>query len=201
MLFETFWSLCSNLNFIVLSSDLLVFTVKKEWTVRSIFHFFCTKVNIEFFQSEGVWVFFCKLLCMLQVYNAWCKSVCDIKTRNSPTSPSNITQKRCNTFRTCAKMHFTEKNILGLCALQFLRTSCYMFFFLKDVVTSCSELVPEFLQSDPSVLRGIKSVVCAEGGTSLEENLYRERLATCTFCLLMNSRHVYLYEDPEVYLH
>lgn len=46
----------------------------------------------------------------------------------------------------------------------------------KDVVTSCSELVPEFLQSDSSVLRGIKSVVCAEGGTSLEENLYRERL-------------------------
>lgn len=66
------------------------------------------------------------------------------------------------------------------------------FFFLKDVVTSCSELVPEFLQSDPSVLRGIKSVVCAEGGTSLEENLYKERLATCTFYLLMKSGPVYL---------
>ena len=69
-------------------------------------------------------------------------------------------------------------------------------FFFKDVVTSCSELVAEFLQSDPSVLRGIKSVVCAEGGTSLEENLYKERLATCTFYLLMTSGHVYLYETP-----
>lgn len=74
-------------------------------------------------------------------------------------------------------MHFMEKNILGLilCSSIFKNILLHVFFFLKDVVTSCSELVPEFLQSDPSVLRGIKSVVCAEGGTSLEENLYRER--------------------------
>lgn len=105
--------------------------------------------------------------------------------------------KRCNAFRTCAKMHFTEKNILGLilCPSIFKNILLHVFFF-KDVVTSCSELVPEFLQSNPSVLRGIKSVVCAEGGTSLEENLYKERLATCTFYLLMTSGHVYLYEDP-----
>lgn len=77
-------------------------------------------------------------------------------------------------------------------------------FFLKDVVTSCSELVLEFLQSDPSVLRGIKSVVCAEGGTSLEENLYKERLATCTFYYFAYEVWECLSQTmkvPEVYLH
>lgn len=96
---------------------------------------------------------------------------------------------------------FYGKKYFGVMCPSIFKNILLHVFFLKDVVTSCSELVPEFLQSDPSVLRGIKSVVCAEGGTSLEENLYRERLATCTFCLLMNSRHVYLSEDPEVCLH
>lgn len=55
MLFKKFQSLCSNLNFILLSSDLFVFTVKIRMNGQKYFSFFFSpKLILNFTVGRGV---------------------------------------------------------------------------------------------------------------------------------------------------